>query len=107
MIGQLRHEQERTGHPPDNAAENDPRKIVAETIGYFENNTSRMNYPTYRRKGLPTSSSLMESFVKELNRRVKGTEKFWNDDRNGEAILQIRAASLCDNYRLESHLNFH
>lgn len=105
VIRQLRHEQERIGRPPDNATENDPRKIVAETIGYFENNASRMNYPTYRHKGLPTSSSLMESFVKELNHRVKGTEKFWNDGRNGEAILQIRAASLCDDYRLESHLS--
>jgi len=104
VIEQLRHEQDRIGHPPGAAAENDPRKIVAETIGYFENNASRMNYPTYRRKGLPTTSSLMESFVKELNYRVKGTEKFWNDGRSGEAILQIRAAALCDDCRLESHL---
>jgi len=38
--------------------------------------------------------ALIESFVKELNARVKGTEKFWNDGANGEAILQLGAAAL-------------
>ena len=104
VVAWLRQEQEQIGHPPTDAAENDPRKIVADTIGYFENNASRMNYPDYRREGLPTTSSLMESFVKELNHRVKGTEKFWNDGPSGEAILQVRAAALCDDNRLESHL---
>ncbi|NQU25576.1 MAG: hypothetical protein HQ567_30185, partial [Candidatus Nealsonbacteria bacterium] len=104
VIEQLRVEQLRIGDPPGDADENDPRKIVADTIGYLQNNASRMDYPTYRREGLPTTSSLMESFVKELNHRVKGTEKFWNDGRSGEAILQVRAAALCDDDRLESHL---
>ncbi len=104
VIEQLRAEQLRIGEPPPGADENDPRKIVADTIGYLQNNASRMDYPTYRRQGLPTTSSLMESFVKELNHRVKGTEKFWNDGPSGEAILQVRAAALCDDDRLESHL---
>ena len=104
VIEQLRVEQPRIGKPPPDADENDPRKIVADTIGYLRNNSSRMDYPTYRCKGLPTTSSLMESFVKELNHRVKGTEKFWNDGRSGEAILQVRAAALCDDDRLETHL---
>jgi hypothetical protein len=104
VIEQLRAEQPRIGEPPPDADENDPRKIVAATIGYLQNNVSRMDYPTYRRQGLPTTSSLMESFVKELNHRVKGTEKFWNDGCSGEAILQVRAAALCDDDRLESHL---
>jgi hypothetical protein len=104
VIEQLRVEQSRIGEPPPDADENDPRKIVADTVGYLRNNASRMDYPAYRRKGLPTTSSLMESFVKELNHRVKGTEKFWNDGRSGEAILQVRAAALCGDDRLESHL---
>lgn len=83
---------------------NDPRKIIAAVIGYFENNARRMNYPAYRRDGLPVTSALMESFVKELNHRVKGTEKFWNDGPSGEAILQVRAAVLCDDDRLQRHL---
>ena len=104
VVSQLRAEQQQVGEPPPDAAENDPRKIIAETIGYFQNNASRMNYPAYRRDGLPVTSALMESFVKELNQRVKGTEKFWNDGASGEAILQVRAAALCDDDRLHRHL---
>ncbi|MFH1268473.1 MAG: hypothetical protein ABIK89_22350, partial [Planctomycetota bacterium] len=101
---QLRAEQQRIGEPPPDAAENDPRKIIAETIGYFQNNAQRMDYPAYRREGLPLTSALMESFVKELNQRGKGTEKFWNDGASGEAILQVSAAALCDDDRLQRHL---
>ncbi len=36
-----------------------------------------MNYPQYRQAGLPTTSALMESLVKEISARVNGTEKFW------------------------------
>jgi hypothetical protein len=42
----------------------------------------------------------MESLVEEMNYRVKGTEMFWNDPDGAEAILQVRAASLCDDERL-------
>jgi len=104
VISQLRAEQQRIGEPPVDAAEDDPRKIIDATIGYFENNAQRMNYPAYRREGLPVTSALMESFVKELNQRVKGTEKFWNDGASGEAILQVRAAALRDDDRLQRHL---
>ena len=50
--------------------------------------------PEYRRQGLPVSSSLVESLIKEMNFRVKGTEKFWNRPEGAENILQIRAAAL-------------
>ena len=46
----------------------------------------------------------MESLVKEINVRVKGTEKFWNDGPSAEAILQLRAAALCDDDRLSHFL---
>ena len=36
------------------------------------------------------TSSLMESTVKLINLRVKGTEKFWSN-AGAEAILQLRA----------------
>ena len=64
-----------------------------------------MKYPEYRQQGLPTTSALMESLVKEINIRVKGTEKFWNDGASGEAILQIRAAALGDDDRLTEFLS--
>ena len=55
-----------------------------------------MCYDEYRRQGLPTTSAWMESAVKEMNYRVKGTEMFWNNPDGAEAILQIRAAALSD-----------
>jgi len=86
------------------AEEADRRKQVADTLTYLENNQSRMDYPRYRREGLPVSSALIESLVKEINYRVKGTEKFWNDNERGEAILHVRAALLCHDDRLSRHL---
>jgi hypothetical protein len=71
---------------------------------YLRNNERRMDYPRYRREGLPITSSPMESLIKQINHRVKGTEMFWNDPEGAEAILQIRAASLSDDGRLTDHL---
>lgn len=78
----------------------DPRAIVARTVTYLSNNQSRMNYPAYRQAGLPVSSAMIESLIKEINYRVKGTEKFWNRPKGAEHILQVRAAALDDNDRL-------
>ena len=85
--------------------ETDPRKIIHNTLTYLTNNTSRMNYPRYRLEGLPVTSSLAESLVKQISKRVKGTEKFWNDGPSGEAILQLRAAVLSDDDRLQHRIN--
>ena len=63
-----------------------------------------MHYPEYRRQGLPVTTAWMESLVKEVNYRVKGTEMFWNNPEGAEAILQVRAAALCDDERLIKHL---
>jgi len=76
--------------------ETDPRKIISGTITYLQNNCLRMDYPGYRRQGLPVTSSLAESLVKQVSKRVKGTEMFWDDGEGGEAILQLRAAVLSD-----------
>jgi hypothetical protein len=105
VIGELREYQRQVGLPPKDCEKTEPRKVLADAIGYFQNNVSRMDYPAYRRQGLPTTSALMESFVKEINARVKGTEKFWNDGASGEAILQIRAAALGDDDRLGNFLH--
>ena len=37
-----------------------------------------MNYPEYRRLGLPLTSSHIESTIKQIAARVKGSEKFWS-----------------------------
>jgi hypothetical protein len=92
-----------TAHPApanEKLPDDDPRSIVQGTLTYLENNQPRMDYPAYRRQGLPVSTSMIESLIKELNFRVKGTEKFWNRPRGAEYILQICAAALCDDDRL-------
>lgn len=92
-----------TAHPAaaaEKLPDHDPRAIVQRTVTYLENNQSRMDYPLYRRAGLPVSSAMIESLIKEINYRVKGTEKFWNRPEGAEHILQVRAAALGDDDRL-------
>ncbi len=85
--------------------EKHPSKAVHDAQRYLSNNASRMDYARYRRQGLPVTSAPMESLVKQINLRVKGTEMFWNDGlKGGEAILQIRSAALSDDGRLETYL---
>lgn len=101
FLNELRAWQAAHPAPPDEKlSEDDPRSVVQGTVTYLENNQARMDYPAYRRQGLPVSTSMIESLIKEINYRVKGTEKFWNRPQGAEEILQIRAAALCDDDRL-------
>jgi hypothetical protein len=104
VLEELRQWQLRLGAPPADVSDSDPRQLVAKTITYLEHNASRMKYPEYRQQGLPVTTAWMESLVKEMNYRVKGTEMFWNDPDGAEAILQVRAAALSDDQRLAKHL---
>lgn len=79
--------------------DNDPRRPIQRGMTYLENNLDRVDYPRYRCLGLPVTSTLMESLVKEFNARVKGTEKFWNDPGGAEAILTVRASLLSEDDR--------
>jgi hypothetical protein len=91
--------------PPEGqeAQPTDPYEILRVTIGYLTNNQGRMDYPRYRQAGLPIGSGLVESLIKQFNRRVKGTEKFWNPT-SAETILQLRAAYLSEDEQLAKHL---
>jgi hypothetical protein len=102
LLGDLRSAARRLGPAPPEAAEDDPRRIVAETLGYVQNNKGRMDYPEYRRLGLPISSAPVESTIKQLNRRIKGSEKFW-EKGGAEAILQLRAAALSEDDRVQRY----
>jgi hypothetical protein len=90
LIARLQKWQEENGKPEKGEAETSARRVVAKTLGYLWNNQDKMKYDEYRKEGLPIVSSLMESMVKQISRRVKGTEKFWTDE-GAEAILQLRA----------------
>jgi hypothetical protein len=90
------------GPPSRGCSDDDPRKVAADALGYVENNRERMDYPRYRRLGLPISSAAVESTIKQMNRRMKGTEKFWKEG-GAEAVLQVRAAYVSEDGRAESY----
>lgn len=73
---------------------------VGKSLGYLEGQKGRMNYAEYRKAGLPIMSSVMESTVKQIGRRVKGTEKFWSEEVV-EAVMQLRADYLSDDEPME------
>lgn len=88
LIAAVATRQQQLGPPADDD-ETSPAAIVARTLGYLKNQRTRMKYQEYRKKGLPITSSHIESTIKQINRRVKGTEKFW--DKGAEAVLQLSA----------------
>jgi len=83
------------GEPPLDAGSDDPREVIRKSRVFYENHACRMDYPSYRRAGFPLTSSLMESMVKQVSRRVKGTEKYWSSP-GGEAILRLCGEYLSD-----------
>ncbi|QJW92779.1 LysR family transcriptional regulator [Frigoriglobus tundricola] len=105
VLTELDHWQERLGESPPGEAQTaeerrDPRRVVAQARSYLGNNRDRMAYPRYRREGLPTTSSLVESLVGEVNARVKSKQKHWNRPAGAESILQLRAAVLSQDDRM-------
>jgi hypothetical protein len=85
--------------PPPAGDETSPAAIVAKTLGYLKNQRTRMKYDQYRKLGLPITSSHIESTIKQINRRVKGTEKFW--DQGAEPLLTLAADHLSETNRLD------
>ncbi len=100
VIVELAQRAAELGSPPADASDTDPRKVVAGTLTYLTNQQSRMNYSSYRQAGLPVTSSHIESAVKQIGRRVKGSEKFWTE-AGAEALLQLRADQLSDTRPLD------
>jgi hypothetical protein len=101
VIAALQERQAELGLPAKDEPETNPRQVVARALTYLRNQQDKMRYDEYRRQGLPITSSLMESVVKQVNRRVKGTEKFWSEE-GAEALLQLRADQLSDEQPLEA-----
>lgn len=100
VVEALEKEAARMGPAPPKASADDARRIVWGTLAYVKANTGRMDYARYRSEGLPVTSALVESLVKQINFRMKGTEKFWLEG-GAEAVLQVRAAYLSDDSRAE------
>jgi hypothetical protein len=85
--------------PASEGDETSPAAIVAKTLRYLQNQRTRMKYHQYRQLGLPITSSHIEATIKQINRRVKGTEKFWN--QGAEPLLVLAAAHLSETNRLD------
>lgn len=90
VIGELHSRQQKLGLPKKDDPEYSPCRLVADALRYLTNQQSRMRYDAYRRRGLPITSSHIESTIKQINRRVKGSEKFWSAG-GAEALLQLSA----------------
>lgn len=102
VIADLEARREELGAPLKEDAKTHPRKVVAASLTYLTHQQSRMDYPAYRMKGLAITSCHVESTVKQLNHRVKGSEMFWTD-KGAEALLQLSADLLSDSRPLDHH----
>ena len=102
VIAELDDHQRQLGMPPKDPSDNDPREIVRRARVYYRNHRGRMNYPDYRKKGYPLTSSIMESTVKQINRRIKGSEKFWSTS-GGESLLRLRGDYISDSCPMDDY----
>ena len=94
VIAALAIRQQELGEPTQETPKTSPSAIVATSLVYLRNQQSRMDYPEYRKQGLPMTSTYVESTVKQINRRMKGTEKFWS--HGVEPMLTLVADHLSD-----------
>ena len=98
VIGELGVHANRLGPPQVSDGPEHPRRVLANNVGYFTRHKPHMDYPEYRRKGWPIGSGMTEAGVKQFNKRVKGTEQFWNES-GVEVILALRALWLSQDDR--------
>ncbi len=94
VIAALQQRLQELGEPDASEPDSAPRKQIGKTLGYLQNQCQRMQYDEYRKAGLPITSSGVESTIKRINRRVKGSEKFWSV--GAEALLTLTADHLSD-----------
>lgn len=78
VITALETRQQELGFPEEKET-GTPRAQVASSLEYLTNQRGRTKYDEYRKAGLPITSSPMESTIKQINRRIKGSEKFWSE----------------------------
>ena len=92
VIAELHRLAHTLGRPTKRTRDDDPRKIVARNLGYFETNSGRMDYERYRRCGYPIASGVVESACKQLvSHRLKLTAAMSWSEPQAESILQLRA----------------
>jgi hypothetical protein len=76
--------------PPTGEAQ----KVLQRERGYFTTNAQRMQYPLFRKHGLPVASGAVEGGAKHLvQQRMKRAGMRWSE-LGARAILHLRCASL-------------
>lgn len=103
LLAALAARSQELGASAENEPDTSPRRIVADALRYLTNQRARVKYAEYRRHGLPITSSHIESTIKQINRRVKGSEKFW--DQGAEPLLQLAADHLSETEPLRRFWN--
>jgi hypothetical protein len=70
------------------------RSKIEETIGYYENNRERMDYPRYETLGLQVGSGPVESGCKQIvTQRLKGAGMRWRE-AGAQTIARLRCLIL-------------
>ena len=80
----------RAGPPQAADGREHPRRVLANNVAYFQQHREHIRYPEYRRKGWPIGSGGVEGAIKQVSKRVKGSEQSWQA-AGLEAILALRA----------------
>ncbi len=98
VIAALQQHVDRLGPPQEQDGPEHPRRVLANDVDYFRRHQCHMQYAKYRRRGWPIGSGVAESGVKLFNKRVKGTEQFWNH-QGAESVMALRALWLSQDER--------
>lgn len=102
VLNWLGKHSEHAGAPRKSDGLDHPRRVLANNLRYFRAHRQHMNYADYRRRGWPIGSGTVEAAVKQINKRVKGSEQFW--DPNGvESVLLLRALWLSQDDRWQRY----
>lgn len=79
------------------------KDAVETTLGYYENNRTRMDYPRYRALGLSIGSGAAESGCKQVvTQRLKGAGMRWIE-KGAQAIAALRCLILADRWHSFTH----
>ncbi len=99
LVTELKISQSTIGTPIEGKRNPDAPKVKLDNfIKHLGKNKRRMNYSEFKKHGYPIGSGSIESAVKLFNKRVKGTEKQWNEE-GGEAILHLYSFLLSEDNR--------
>jgi hypothetical protein len=102
VVERLRVLSAELGAPKPTDGVEHPRRVIASNATYFERNAPYCNYPRYRANGWPIGSGHVEAGIKQFNKRMKGTDQFWQPS-GAEAMLSIRALWLCQDQRWQAY----